>query len=307
MQHRFSFSLASPSRWRWLTGFAASWRQLATAVIVRFQAWRRLHGSPVEEQSLSLCLREPCTRVRQQRHDHIRFQRAVERIRHLPQSTAFLHQYGSKWHFPQRQAFDELLRSDRRPRIIATFHFGDFTYGIHYLMSGMAAQRPRYFLTLAPCLPATYSNVRHAFGDSVAAVDSELLLGEHSLRSLSAKLRVAGGNLVLFCDLPPQFGERIEVDFLQRPASFPRGPATLSIVNRVPILPVLCCYGPEGPTVICGQQIEPRHNPPRDREASVRLITQQLVDFFAPHFSQNPAQWRYLECLPDYFLAARNA
>lgn len=251
---------------------------------------------------LSVCLREPRHHVRRLCRDNWRFLTRTERRRHLLQSPHVVRKIGNSIACETKTAFDSLLKADSRSRIIATFHFGEFTYGISYLMSGLAAKYPRYFLSLAPCRPATYTNMQRAIGPSVADRRSEIVLAETSMRDLSALLRQPKTNLVMFCDLPHEFGERIDVSFLQRQAAFPKGPATLALLNRVPIVPAICVQEAGGLTVHCGQQIEPPSAIGGDRTEAIRQLTQQLVDYFAFYFLKFPAQWRYLQRLPDYFV-----
>lgn len=270
----------------------------AVARLIDYASRRKQFAQHID--SLSVCLREPRSCIHSLCRRNRRFLKRTEKRRHLLQSPQAAKQIGNTISCDQMTAFDRLCRSDSRSRIVATFHFGEFTYGINYLMSGAAARHQRYFLTLAPCQPATYTNMRRAIGPSVADRRSEIVLAKTTMRDLSALLRQPRTNLVLFCDLPNELGERINVSFLQRQAWFPKGPATLALMNRVPVVPVICVQQPDGLKVYCAEQIEP---PARgsDRTEAVQQLTQQLVDYFARFFRQQPEQWRYLQRLPEYF------
>ena len=90
--------------------------------------------------------------------------------------------------------------------------------------------------------------------------------------------------------------------FLDRIAWFPRGPATLAITSRTPLLPVINYLHQGINKIEMTQQIEPELLPGESFESAVARITQQLINYFEQYFVRFPEQWRYLQSLPTYFV-----
>ena len=210
--------------------------------------------------------------------------------------------YFKTFRIEQRQDYLDLIKDDRRSRILATYHFGDYVYGMNTLACLEKPGRRRYVLSHSAANEAYFKNLRAGFGDRAINHSSEIICSQTNASNLSQLLRGGNSTLVLFCDLPAGFGELTEVHFLNRIAKFPKGPALLAISNRTPLLPVINYNDGLNNQIEFATQIEPRLNLDETLQAGVKRITQELVNFFERYFLQYPEQWRYLQNLPLYFL-----
>lgn len=233
------------------------------------------------------------------------FLRQVEQRRNQRQSRASLQHYIHSWQFPQQQAYRQLLARDSRPRIIASYHFGDFVYGMNLLLREEVDQRPCRVLTLQPSSPTYFHNMAQAFGERGARPENQFPVAQTPMRELATFLRHTQGTLVTFCDLPPGFGASTEVSFLGRRAWFPRGAATLALRNRVPLLPAVSCWRNGEHQLLLAAQIEPGEYRQLATGRAVQAITQRLVNLLQECLQQSPEQWRYLAALPGYFQPPR--
>lgn len=234
------------------------------------------------------------------------FLRQVEARRNQRQSAVALQRHLRSWQLPQQNAYRELLALDNRPRIIASFHFGDFVYGMNLLLRDEAGQRPCRVLTLQTSSPAYFRNMEIAFGDRGARPENQLPVMQTPMAELSTFLGQLRGTLVTFCDLPPGFGATTTVQFLGRRAWFPRGAATLALRNRVPLLPVVSCFRGGEHQLLMAAQIEPGEYRHCDPARAVQGISQRLVNLLEECLQQFPEQWRYLAALPSYFQPPRD-
>ena len=78
---------------------------------------------------LSRCLGEPAGECQRILGANSRYLEAVERFRNAPQSQACLNRHVASFQFAQKDQLDFLDRHDRRSRLIASYHAGDFIYG----------------------------------------------------------------------------------------------------------------------------------------------------------------------------------
>ncbi|GAB5497908.1 MAG: hypothetical protein PsegKO_02190 [Pseudohongiellaceae bacterium] len=256
--------------------------------------------------AVAYCLRVPERECLSILRGNRSFLQQVEQRRNKRQSRAALRQHLHSWQFPQQQAYRQLVARDSRPRIIASYHFGDFVYGMNLLLRDEVDQRPCRVLTLQPSSPVYFHNMARAFGERGARPENQLPMTRTSLRELSAFLRHTQGTLVTFCDLPPGFGATTEVHFLGRRAWFPRGAATLALRNRVPLLPAVNCYRNGQHQLLLAAQIEPGEYRQLEPGRAVQAITQRLVNLLQECLQQSPEQWRYLAALPGYFQPPRH-
>ena len=250
---------------------------------------------------MSVYLREPLRIVKTILAKNIIFQRQLEYRRSHTLDSFRLDCQRKSIVFEQPREYSEQISDDKRSRIIAAYHFGDFVYGMNYLGCFEDADRARVVLSQIDATPQYFDNMRRAFGEKVAGRDSQLLSSQSNMLVLSALLRCGNCTLVLFCDLPNGFGELVRVNFLKRKAWFPKGTATLSIVNQTPILPVINYFDGKLNKIVIGRQIEPYLKIDELLEDGVVRITQTLVSFFECFFTRYPEQWRYLQKLPLYF------
>ena len=235
-------------------------------------------------------------------HRNAMFLQQVEHRRVHVLDRYRIQQYVGIFELQQGNEFSSLTEMDGRSRILATYHFGDFVYGMNYLVCLDPPGRNRLVLSQAKPSRSYAENMRNAFGARVVGGAAQLISADTSTAALSALLRGGDCTLVMFCDLPSGSGELVQIQFLNRAAWFPRGPATLAITNRTPLLPVIN-YLHEGLNKIeLAQQIEPDLLAGESLETGVRRITQLLINFFEQYFLRFPEQWRYLRHLPLYFV-----
>ena len=255
----------------------------------------------VQQHLISFYLREPLRQTRRLLRANHRHLARLHRLRNKPQCRGFIRRYAAGFDIPDRDAISELLRSDSRSRVIATFHFGDFVFGLNQFSLLAPASRRQFFLSLEAQPAVCYDNLRKAFGSGAATDNQQLLKSSASGTELSALLRQPGTDLYLFADLPPGHGELCEVTFLGRRALFPRGAASLAVLNRVPLLPVICLARDGGNQVLVSRQLEPGCCRRRSATARITAMTQALVNLLELCHGEF-AQWRYLPLLPDFFI-----
>lgn len=250
------------------------------------------------ERAVANCLRKPTPECGKLLRANRRFLAAVERRRNQLQSTASLARYLRSFECPDALAFTHLCETDTRSRLIAAFHFGDFVYGMNYLMSLDQSSRRTMVLVKEPSCDAYFVNMHRAFGNRGATPDDQIPIDSRSMASLCSLLREKQINLVSFCDLPQHFGACSRHVFLGRLAYFPRGLATLAIRGGFPVLPVINFYYQGKNMVYLAPQIEPGQFGRQRSATAVASITGRLVRLLDTFVTRFPEQWRYLSILP---------
>mgnify|MGYP002630799406 CR=1 FL=1 len=250
---------------------------------------------------VSIFMRESLASVENILSRNAVFSRQLESRRDYKVAGKRILRYCKGFEIEQREDYQNLLQEDKRSRILASFHFGDYIYGMNTLVCLDSPGRERYVLSQKAASVQYFNNLRNGLGARAVDRSSELLFSEIKTPELSARLRNGNSTLVLFCDLPPGFGEHVEIKFLNRMARFPQGPAMLAISNRTPLLPVINYYDGRSNRIALGTQIEPCLNGEETLQAGVNRITQELISFFEYFFRKYPEQWRYVQNLPGYF------
>ena len=252
--------------------------------------------------AIATFLREPHGRTRRLLAANDKWLAGLERRRNRPLAQPELRRLVARLRFPQQGQLLELIGDDPRSRLLVSYHFGDYIYGLNLLGSSVSARGRVYYLSQTRGSAAYFDNIRRAFGRSAPGPGSQLLAAETGIGILAPLLRSPGTQFVTFCDLSEQFGGRAAVNFLHRRAFFPRGPALLSLTNRIPMLPVINWFDGERGQLVLGEQIEPRRLAGESLAEAGSRITAALAGFFEPFFRSNPEQWRYLSALPLYFI-----
>lgn len=250
---------------------------------------------------LSICMREPLKTTRQLLVKNHRFLQRVEQRRNEDQSRLSMLGFVQAIEIPQAPDLISLYEQDSRAQIFASFHFSDFVYALHKLLSAQQLTGASKVLSQESYTPCLRRNLHRAFGGLAAGDESQFLTHSENSQLLSSFLRTPHSRLLTFVDLPAEYGELVEVEFLGRPAFFPKGCATLALANRVPILPTICYQDDKSLKVELGKQIQPIRYKGESLSTAVQRITQDLVRFFEYFFLQYPQQWRYLGHLPSYF------
>lgn len=269
--------------------------------------WSRRHrNTPGDDwhagcRALSVYLHEPCATVVSLLRRHQLFQYRLEFRRNHRLSSSRLRAHRRSFSFPRRAAFQQLVATVPGSRLLVTFHFGDYVYGLNEIASAEPAGRRVYVLSLSRGADSYFHNLHQGFGADAQGLRAELLSSEQTAASLSALLRREPCTLVLFCDLPVAFGVPTQIDFLRRRAWFPRGAATLAGVNRLPLIPVLCYFDGCRHQLVVAPQMEVVPAAHETLAQCIKRTTQQLVSFFESYFLLAPEQWRYLPLLPQYF------
>lgn len=131
------------------------------------------------------------------------------------------------------------------------------------------------------------------FLDYREAMGMEILpTGDPGLvRKLARRLR--DGRLV------PLMGDRdisrngIAVDLLGEPASFPAGPALLSIITGAPVHPVTLWYEDDHATGYVHDAVPVPSGLPR--EDQIRMVTQGIADAFGEGIRRHPLDWHMMQ------------
>ena len=266
---------------------------------------RRQTEFPAEQvAAVSTVLREPRGRTRRLLAANHRWLAALEQRRNSRLAEAKLRRYVASLHFPQARNLRNLLDDDPRPRLLTSYHFGDYIYGLNLLGARVNASANVVYLSQAPGSAAYFANMKLAFGETAIGPDSRLSAQAAGIDGLAPLLRRKRIQIITFCDLGEQFGGRVEVDFLFRRAWFSRGPAMLALTNRIPLLPVINWFDGERGQIVLGAQVEPERFDGETLARAAARVTAEIVRFFEPFFRLNPEQWRYLGVLPNYFFQA---
>ncbi len=252
--------------------------------------------------AVATCLRETRDRTRRLLAANDRWLTQLEHRRNHPLPPPELRRLVAGLHFPQKGKLRELIEADPRSRLLVSYHFGDYIYGLNLLGAGIGDRAKVYYLSQARGSDGYFQNIRRAFGNRAQGPESQLIVDESDISTLAPLLRSPGVQFVTFCDLTGQFGDTAGVDFLQRPACFPRGPALLSLTNRIPMLPVINWFDGDRVQIVLGEQLEPERIRGESLAAASDRLTAALTRFFEPFFRTSPEQWRYLGALPLYFI-----
>lgn len=119
-----------------------------------------------------------------------------------------------------------------------------------------------------------------------------LPLGEpHVMRSLIRRLRE--GRLVALLGDRDITESGVLVDFFGGKASFPAGPALLSIITGAPLHPVTMHNEKDKTIGIVYPKIEVPELP--DRSEQIRLMTQQIAQAFEIGIAEHPEDWHMLQ------------
>ena len=270
------------------------------AIMIRQQS----EFSAQQVAAVSAFLREPRGRARRLLAANEKWLAALKHRRDSRLAPAALRRHTSRLHFPQARNLRQLLSDDPRPRLLASYHFGDYIYGLNLLGAMVNSRAKAIYLSPTPGGAAYFANMKLAFGAAAMGPDARLSTQGASIAELAPLLRRDGLQIITFCDLGEEFGGRAQVDFLHRQAWFSRGPALLSLTNRIPLLPVINWFDGKRGQIVLGAQLEPeRFNGETLARAAGRL-TAELARFFEPFFRLNPEQWRHLGVLPLYFFQA---
>ena len=250
---------------------------------------------------LSIYLREPLTTTSEILVKNVRFLDEIEHRRNTALTKTELQQWRSSIHIARSQDYREQAAHDEGSRIIASFHFGDFIYGLNALMCLEGPHRRRLVYSQAKGSDAYYHNMRHCFGGRALTHDAQLTAAEADPLGLAQSLRKGNCTLVMFCDLPPSYGETTAVEFLGREAWFPKGPALLALTTKTPLIPVINLKNRRQNHLRIVDTIEPFRRLDESLEAAVQRITQELIGLLDAYLRRQPEQWRYLQVMPIYF------
>lgn len=250
---------------------------------------------------ISVYLREPVLITARALNKNIQFLQKVEYLRNHRQSETAIKRHVAGFRIPQQPEFEALQKYDPRSRIVASFHFGDFIYGVHKLMCLQQDVGKTLVLSQKQSTPAYLNNMALGFGDKAATAGNQLLRDQIGVREMASFLRLPKSTLVMFADLPSGYGSTVETQFLGRKACFSKGIALLALTCHTPILPVICFKSNREHQILLGKQIEPSALQGESRQQTIARITQQQIHFFEYFFKLHYEQWRYLQHLPDYF------
>ncbi len=245
---------------------------------------------------LNLPLRELRSLLKRNRN----YLASIESLRNQKQPRVVLKNHVQSFRFEHKSQFLHLINADKRSRLLVSYHFGDFVYGNNALAKLEEKTRDQFFLTQLHPTSGFTSNMHTAFA---ATVDRPKQLTTDSCTALSLVrlLKKDNTTLLTFMDLPKGFGERVKVKFFGKEAWFPKGPASIALLAKAPILPILNISGERNNEIKVFPQIEPVELSTRNIEEAVRKTTQQLVSHLEGAISLYPWQWRFLTNLPSFF------
>jgi len=250
---------------------------------------------------LSRCLGEPAGECQRILGANSRYLEAVERFRNAPQSQACLNRHVASFQFAQKDQLDFLDRHDRRSRLIASYHAGDFIYGANVYANHEASAISQFVLLQHKPGKNFQRNLDLAFGKQQTKQRIPLQLESFNYLGFRKTLRTRRTSLLIFADLPFGFGRRVSVNFLGHEAYFPAGPAFMAVTSHIPILPLINYSSAESHSLRLWPLIETARRVDETLTETVQRVTQQLVRPLEWLLSEMPEQWRYLPFLPSYF------
>jgi predicted LPLAT superfamily acyltransferase len=186
------------------------------------------------------------------------------------------------------QAVGAYLKDCSRGIVIATIHLGDYLEGLRQLLGWIGQKQvfvvrrkawseleQRAFARIAP-KGLAWTVLRTGSGAAATAV--------RELRR--------GHVLILFFDLPRDFGPTVEVDFFGRRAHFVRGPAEVALLGAADVLAVFTHYEASGRSVVEAMPVIAARPCPRElRERQAVDVSQQLCRWAQQRIGRYPAQW----------------
>ncbi|MGM0633777.1 MAG: hypothetical protein ACQETO_11485 [Pseudomonadota bacterium] len=203
--------------------------------------------------------------------------------------------------WPGSAAWRRSIMADRRSRIMAVTHYGDYVLGLTRLACAEPPWRRRILLRLGQGSDNARANLREAYRQ-LGLVPPEIRSVETvDAVELRQHLRRGHCTLTTFCDLPPRFGVPVRVPFLGATARFCSGPAQLAVSAGVPVIPVSVRPGHESDTMLLGAAIDPARWQGLAYDEAVRAITTELAAHLEHRLREAPQYWRYLGMLPGYF------
>ncbi|MDT8427963.1 MAG: hypothetical protein RQ757_04270 [Pseudomonadales bacterium] len=246
---------------------------------------------------LAARLAEPFSHCQNLLRQHEILTYLADKRRHLTLTTEQARQLEQQFQWAQEDDYRQYSMSDCHSRILAAYHFGDYSNAYARLARHTVPGRHRLIVR------QLQSHNESRLLDTAGSAGNTHFLDSHQTRpiELVARLRQGNTTVVLFCDLPPAQAETIEIDLLGQPARFPRALADIALLAACPILPVIAYHDGSRHQLQTGRLIQARAVHSESREAATRRITQRLVSFFERHFIRHPEQWRYLNLLPAYY------
>ncbi|MEX1199004.1 MAG: hypothetical protein WEB57_14230 [Pseudohongiellaceae bacterium] len=269
---------------------------------VRLGWWReRREVRMAVLDALSVCLHEPHSRCFALLMQHHRYLLLLEARRNSLQTRAQVARRQRRLLWPEEATWSESIAGDRRSRIMAACHVGDYVHCLPRLASIEPVTRERILLRHEAGTHAGVANMNEAYRQLGLSVPEILLASVADPLVLRQRLRRGNCTLTTFYDLSRQFGVPVETTFLGRSAWFCSGPAQLAVSAGVPVVPVSVMPGKSGDRLVLHSAIEPSHWRDLEYRDAVRLVTGQLVAHLEQVLREMPQYWRYLTVLPHYF------
>jgi hypothetical protein len=270
--------------------------------VIRLAWWREKREIRVAIlDQLSVCLHEPRSRCRGLLTGHHRHLLLLEERRDRWQTGPEIACRRRRVVWPEEQAWRSALARDRRSRIMAACHVGDYVHCLPRLASVEPGGRDRILLRHEAGSPGAMANMRESYRQSGLSTPEIMLAAETSPLALRQRLRRGACTLTTFCDLPQQFGVPVQADFLGLPAWFCSGPAQLAVSAGVPVVPVHVRPDAAISRIVLSPAIDPSHWRGLGYEDAVRLVTGRLAAHLERLLFEMPQHWRYLSVLPRYF------
>ncbi|MBX3706090.1 MAG: hypothetical protein KF911_05585 [Pseudomonadales bacterium] len=194
------------------------------------------------------------------------------------------------------------LGSECTPRIVVTLHAGNYLEGFLALLPLIPRHQPLHIIKLA-AESALESAAYRSFGH----LGHEVIvhrLHEHPAGRIVRELRRTCGVLIIFADVPPEFGQTRPVTLFGRPARLVAGPVLLGLLAGAILVPAFSIWSGEGrSSVRLGRPIACARLPGESGDdASVRLV-RELARQIEAHVRAYPAQWALWPVLATLFEA----
>jgi lauroyl/myristoyl acyltransferase len=185
------------------------------------------------------------------------------------------------------QAVGAYLNECPRGIVFATIHLGDYLEGLRQLL-GSVGQKQVFVVRRR-----AWSELEQRAFARIAPkglVWTVLRTGRGAAATAVRELR-RGNVLIVFFDLPYDFGPTVEVDFFGQRAHFVRGPAEIALLGEADVLAVFTHYEESGSVVEAMPVIAARPCARETRARRVEEISQQLCKWAEQRIRRYPTQW----------------
>ena len=281
-------------------------KTLAICFFVTIRYWCYLKGRTrlIHSSSLTIAtlLKEPISRARSIYRLSDQYQELKRSNEQSLNSTKkYRRSFRSRFVWRHEDEFSNFIQLERKPFIAVTMHFGYPTSTLMRLNEHCRKGSTILALVQAEMSAAAIQQQKDLYFENDIDFD-QVISDQLNLRSLVANLRRGNTYLNIYFDLPPSFGESVEVDFMGQKAQFSKGPAEIAIFSKLKICPIFS-YSVNGTNYIEAHNfIDSSLLVNENFDQATRRITQELVCLGERYIVKYPEQWQFIRSMSNFFV-----